>query len=210
MLSSLVLMLNKNHIQAKPKQNAFRGINRLSPAVVEQILQDYKDPTIKLKDISQKHRASVAVIIALARRAGVAHRSRGRRPALEPSAFQRDILTAARTETFEAVGRRFGRTRQRVAQICRRWRELFPNGKRELPLSRRALLPAQPKLRAPRRGEIICFRLAMPETTALKTMMKRAGLPTTVSLGAGARAVLLMTLMQTTSPNGIDENVYNV
>src|SRR5208283_3161806 len=111
MLSSLVHMLNKNHIEAKPKQNAFRGINRLSPAMVEQILQDYKDPTIKLKDISQKHRASVAVIIALARQAGVAHRSRGRRPALEPSDFQRDILTAARTETFEAVGRRFGRTR---------------------------------------------------------------------------------------------------
>ncbi len=193
-----VKLLNKNHIQEKSKQFACRGIKRLSSSEVEQILHDYGDPTITIKGISERHRVAIPAIIALARRAGVPHRGRGRRPMLEPSPFHRQILEAARNDTFENVGRRFGRTRQRMAQICHRWREWFPNGKRELPLSRRALLPAQPKFRLPLRNEIVCFRLAMPETAALKAMMKRTGLPTTVSLGAGARAVLLMTLMQTT------------
>ena len=189
-------MLSKTQTQGKAKPALRCSANQLSSTEVAEILQDYRDPTVFVQRISKKHRVSAAVIATLVRQVGMSPRPRGRKPAAEPTAFQRKILVAARNQTLEAVGNRFGRTRQRVAQICGRWREYFPNGKRNLPLSRRAVIPSGPKMRAPLRSEIVCFRLASPEIAALKTSMKLAGLPTTVSVGAGARAVLIMTLIQ--------------
>jgi hypothetical protein len=198
------IMLNANVIQGKSK----RSLEQLTPAEVEQILQDYRDHTMRVVDVSEKHRVGVNVVITLARRAAIPVRRRGRRSADCPSAFQQKILDAARNETLESVGRRFGRTRQRVAQICKRWSSWFPNGKRDLLLSKKALTVVPSRIRPPRRDEIICFRLASPEVAALKKAMKLSGLPLQLSLGASARAVLLIALIQKGIHNPQGEIVY--
>ncbi len=197
-------MLNTNIIQGKSK----RSLGELTPAEVAQIVQDYRDDTVRVIDVSEKHRIGVGVVIALARRAGIPIRRRGRRSAARPSEFQLKILEAARTETLESVGQRFGRTRQRVAQICNRWSSWFPGGKRDLLISKKAL-PAMPaRIRFPRREEIVCFRLASEEVTSLKKAMKQSGLPVKLSLGASARAVLLIALIQRGIHNPDRETVY--
>jgi hypothetical protein len=196
-------MLNTNIIQGKSK----RSMEELTSAEIEQIVDDYRDDSLRVIDVAEKHRVGVDVVIAIARRAGVPVRRRGRRSAAHPSEFQLKILEAARSETLESVGQRFGRTRQRVAQICNRWSSWFPNGKRDL-VSKKAL-PAMPtRVRPPRREKIVCFRLAPPEVTSLKRAIKLSGLPLKLSLGASARAVLLIALIQKGIHNPDEEIVY--
>ena len=197
-------MLNTNFIQGKSK----RSLEQLTPAEVEQILQDYRDTTMRVIDVSEKHQVGVSVVITLARRAGVPVRRRGRRLADHPSEFQQKILEAARNETLESVGQRFGRTRQRVAQICKRWSSWFPSGKRDLLLSKKAAPVVTARIRPPRREEIVCFRLASQEVVSLKKAIKLSGLPLQLSLGASARAVLLASLMQRGIHNPHEEIVY--
>jgi hypothetical protein len=197
-------MLNTNIIQGKSK----RSWKELASAEIEQILRDYRDDSVRVVDVAEKHRVGVDVVIAIARGAGIPVRRRGRRSAAHPSEFQLKILEAARTETLESVGQCFGRTRQRVAQICNRWSSWFPNGKRDLLLSKKAL-PAMPiRIRTPRREEIVCFRLAPQEVTSLKKAIKLSGLPLKLSLGASARAMLLIALIQRGIHNPDTEIVY--
>jgi hypothetical protein len=197
-------MLNTNVIQEKSK----RTLQLLTPAEVEQILQDYRNDTMRVVDVSEKHQVEIGAVIGLARRAGIPVRRRGRKSSAYPSEFQQKILEAARNETLESVGRRFGRTRQRVAQICKCWSTWFPNGKRDLLLSKKALPAVPGRIRSPRREEIVCFRLASPEVAALKRAMKMTGLPLQLSLGASARAILLIALIQRGIHNPQGDIVY--
>ena len=51
---------------------------------------------------------------------------RGRKTAIEPTLRHRRILAATKTHTYAKVGAKFNISRQRIAQIAKRWKQYLP------------------------------------------------------------------------------------
>jgi len=107
-------MLNASNSFEKAENNRRPRHQCLSAVEVDEILREYQDPAVTVKDIAQKHAVSMARVTWLARRAGLRFRGRGRRPLVEPSGRHLKILEAVRHGTLAHVGRRYGCSKQRI------------------------------------------------------------------------------------------------
>jgi hypothetical protein len=95
-------------------------------------------------------------------------RGRGRRALEVPSEKHFEILAATRTQTYEQVGSLFGISRQRVAQIIRRWKQYSPV--RTLRSREIGHAKSAPRLRIKKenRIHIVSFRLTDSEVKTLQ------------------------------------------
>jgi hypothetical protein len=67
---------------------------------------------------SSSQKANSNYVIGLSRR--------GRKAAIEPTLRHRQILAATKTHTYAEVGAKFNISRQRIAQIAKRWKRYLP------------------------------------------------------------------------------------
>lgn len=93
-----------------------------SDTVVSQALQDYVKGELTTKEIAKKYNISQSTLTVWASNAGIKLRVRGRRKMDEPTEEQKQILRLAEVYTLEYVGTQFGKTKQGVQRIVRRWR----------------------------------------------------------------------------------------
>jgi len=117
------------------------------------------------------------------------HCRRGRKAAKLPSARHLEILKATKSHTYEEVGQQYGFSKQRVAQIAKRWRDFLPI--RPLAARKQSSNYFRPQARTPKeiRTEVISFRLTTAELQKLQQHV-----PNTKSPNQVARRIVLQVI----------------
>ena len=109
-----------------------------------------------------------------------------------PSARHLEIMEAVRHATMEEVGSRYGCSKQRVFQVVDRWRNWMVREGLRTPTPACEPAPRAKLPKKPARDLMVSFRLASPEADALLSVLDSLGIRRSMSLAAGARALLLM------------------
>jgi transposase-like protein len=185
-------MLNESNSREKAEENRCRRHQRLWAVEVDQILREYQNAATTVKEIAHKHAISMARVTCLARRGGLPLRGRGRKPSIMPSDGHLKILEAVQHATMAEVATRYGCSKQRIFQVVDRWRNWMARD--GLPADVPASEPEPPARppKKPARELMVSFRLTSLEADALLSVLDSLGLRGSMSLAAGARALLLM------------------
>jgi hypothetical protein len=85
-------------------------------------LEEYRSSPETTTKIAARYGFSAATLTVMARKTGIPLRSRGRKMATEPSSVQKKILQMTRYATYEAIGKKFDCSKQRISKIVHRWR----------------------------------------------------------------------------------------
>jgi len=93
--------------------------------VMAHALADYQKREMTTDEIAAKHGISGATLTVWAKKARLPLRGRGRRQIQEITSRNKLIVELAETLTFEATGRSFGISRQRVWRIVKRWKPVI-------------------------------------------------------------------------------------
>ncbi len=95
-------------------------------------------------------------------------KKRGRKAALVPSEKHLEILNAVRTETYQEIGVRYGCSRQRIAQIVRRWRDHLPLRPLRPRIPPEGCSMDKTALAKEIKNHVICFRVTAKEAHLLR------------------------------------------
>jgi hypothetical protein len=132
-------------------------------------LEEYRSSPETTTKIAARYGFSASTLTVIVRKAGIPLRSRGRKKATQPSAVQKKILQMTRHATYEATGKKFNRSKQRISKIVHRWPawldENYPTISAVTVTS-----PAQPP--QPVKPRIITFRLTTAEWSDLRATAK--------------------------------------
>ena len=151
-------------------------------------LQEYRTNNRETTSkIAARYRISASTLTVLARKAGIPLRSRGRRMETKPSPIQKKILQMARHATYQAVGRKFGCSKQRVFAIVKRWRALVDQDNPPIPSVK--MTPRAQEHRTTR-SHVVSFRVTDAEWCQLSAKAKRTGF-TPLSANQYARIIVL-------------------
>jgi hypothetical protein len=90
-------------------------------AVVQCALAEYQLGKMTLRQIARKYRVSKESLIKWAQKAALPPRRRGTPKRIQPTPHQKQILELIRIYEYEAVGKRFGVTKQEICRIAKRW-----------------------------------------------------------------------------------------
>jgi len=94
---------------------------------------------------------------------------RGRKAAKVPSGRHLEILKATKTQTYEKVGASYGISKQRVAEIARRWKEYLPVRSLPAPKAIRNRCEDEPPRRRENRIHVVSFRLTDSDVQLLRS-----------------------------------------
>ena len=95
-------------------------------STIKSALKDYADRSLTTEEISERYGICQATLTAWVKRSGMKLRSRGRRKLEEPTPQQRKIIELARHQTYARVGARFGKHKQSVHRLLKRWSNWNP------------------------------------------------------------------------------------
>ena|SRR5579864_8598908 len=127
-------------------------INLVTTANMDTPVEDYRNSKLKVVEIAQKYKISVQVLSAWIDASGVPRRSRGRLPAVNPSAHSKRVLDYAVAYGFSKAAKHFNISKQAVSSLAKRWAVLPPNRV----ANGTALI--QKRERKQRRDLLVCFR----------------------------------------------------
>jgi transposase-like protein len=162
-------------------------------------LTDYKQGIETTKAIARRYGISASTLRIWAKANGVPLRKRGRRPLKMPTARHQNILEGLSHQTYAAIGREEGISKQAVWRLAKRWNRSRPPKK-----AADKNIPTVPQRKPACRGEVISFRLTSTEVNRLGSCAGLFGFEE-VSLGRQARAILLGLLFRTNrSPQNRD------
>ncbi|HEV7926545.1 MAG TPA: hypothetical protein VGR14_14390 [Verrucomicrobiae bacterium] len=155
-------------------------------------IRAYIEGKLRLREIAQEAKVSIATVSLWAKAAEIPRRCRGRRELAKPSRLHDQILEALKTTSYAAVGRKFAMAKSQVWAIAKRWERVD-----EIRVARGAESSAAPT-KKPRitknqesRGNVFVFRLTDADVAHLRGTMRSLGLSALPSLHLVARAVLL-------------------
>ena len=117
-----------------------------------------------------RHNMSPSTISYLARKKGFAPLKRGRKTFAKPTEQQIEILKAIRMETLNAVGSRYGFSRQYVWSLAKRWAD-YPLPDEPQVLEVKSVHPAPAEITAANkevRPFVISFRLTAAQMNRLR------------------------------------------
>ena len=89
--------------------------------MIERVMREYVARKKPVHVLAHENGITPATLTGWAKKFGVPLRGRGRWRRANPSPQHARMIQLVRTQTYKAVGRRFGLTRQRVHQIIKRW-----------------------------------------------------------------------------------------
>jgi hypothetical protein len=142
-------------------------------------------------ELAGRHNVSIGSICKWARKRGMPRLKRGRKAAAVPPPKHLQILAAIKNRTYQEVGAEHGLTRQRVAQIIKRWKKFAPIR----PIVTRKPVARECGAVAPRKKEvrnhIISFRLSETEFALLQCRYPEAKSVDRAARGVVSRALLI-------------------
>jgi hypothetical protein len=153
-------------------------------------LADYQYSSLKVVEISQKHKVSVPTLSKWVREEGVRRRPRGRRCQAQPSAKAQAILTFAAEHGFSDAARHFNATKQYVSSLGKRW-GVAPAQTVPTTIPSPAAPILNGRVAKPRRETVISFRLGASQVAALMATMQPSITESTRSVHKLMRAALL-------------------
>jgi transposase len=92
--------------------------------IVQRALADYQLGKMTIRRIARKHHVSKESVMGWAKKAHLPPRRRGQTKSSQPTPRQKQILQLIRIYKYEAVGTRFGVTKQEICRIAKRWGRL--------------------------------------------------------------------------------------
>lgn len=92
-------------------------------------LADYQNRDMTSEEIAAKHEVSTATLTVWATKAGIPLRMRGRKKQEVPTPLQLQIVKLASVYNYDKVGQRFGKHKQSIHRIVKRWKDWSPHRK---------------------------------------------------------------------------------
>jgi len=122
-------MNNTDHLIEQRKLNRYKKRN--SKARIQSVLEKRALGERTSSGLAREYGISPSTISVWAQKYGFPKLQQGRRPAIKPSKRHMQILRATNSLTYEQVGAIHGVSKQRVANVVRRWRSFIGKSARQ-------------------------------------------------------------------------------
>lgn len=113
-------------------RHSWRSLRRQQDARMSPALSDFQTTQDSATAIAARYGIQVSTLRRWTDRAGFPRRPRGRKPKIEPTQEQKSLLSRVGSESLGKLAKEFGRTKQFVHLLAKRWPDWVGVGQQSL------------------------------------------------------------------------------